>query len=35
MKDELSAWLFVLVLGLLYAVVILAVPTLLAILGAP
>lgn len=35
MKEELSAWLFVLVFGLLYALVVLAVPTFLAILAAP
>jgi hypothetical protein len=35
MRDELEGWAFVLVFGLLYALVVLAVPTFLAIIGAP
>jgi len=35
MRDDLEGWAFVLVFGLLYVLVVLAVPTVLAILGAP
>jgi len=35
MRDDLAGWAFVLVFGVLYALVVLAVPTFLAIIGAP